>query len=380
MLSDERRMQRAGSAYRARDRRIHLQDRQRRRAGAIAIVLALALGAAGASSASAEGTATMHVEFACNQVTFFFENFPEAENNTVHEAVYVDGRRVVRAYKFQFNGANGSNTVTVHVPPGHHRLDARARWSTNGVRGGRDIAKGHGISCEAEPSYAVEKAQRLEGTTDYSPETLHSTSVGQTVEYAIEIVNTGNVPLTLSSVIDSRCDEMTAGPSEIGIYHSAIFFCHHKLTAGDSKIGERCNVATVTATPPEGDGPAVTRESNMVCAEVGKAKFRQQFSCQQVTYKFTGFPDLPANTVHEAIFADGKRIYKGEFKFDGPSGENTVVINLSPGKHKNIDVRARWNTNGVRGGEDHGLGRVTCVAEPSLTVAEPLEEEAEIEA
>src|SRR6266566_3263735 len=78
-------------------------------------------------------------------------------------------------------------------------------------------------------------------------------------------------------------------------------------------------------------------------------KFRQEFSCKQVTFRFSGFPNLPGNTVHEAIYADGVQIYKGEFKFNGSTGENTVVINLAPGKHTNIDVRARWNTNGFKG-------------------------------
>src|SRR5439155_17928750 len=57
-----------------------------------------------------------------------------------------------------------------------------------------------------------------------------------------------------------------------------------------------------------------------------------------------------------------------EFKFNGPSGENTVVINLPPGKHKNIDVRARWKTNGIEGQEDHKIGEVTCVAEPAFSI------------
>ena len=89
-------------------------------------------------------------------------------------------------------------------------------------------------------------------------------------------------------------------------------------------------------------------------------KFRQEFSCKQVTFKFSGFPNLPGNTVHEAIYADGVQIYKGEFKFNGSTGENTVVINLAPGRHANIDVRARWNTNGFKGGEDHPIGKATC--------------------
>ena len=151
----------------------------------------------------------------------------------------------------------------------------------------------------------------------------------------------------------------------IGSPHPTI---HHTLTTKDSKAGAYCNSATVTATPPEGDGPPVTTGSNSVCAGLPKAKFTQEFSCKQVTFKFFNFPNLPNNTVHEAIFADGVQIYKGEFKFNGPSGENTVVINLPPGKHKNIDVRARWKTNGIEGQEDHKIGEVTCVAEPAFTI------------
>jgi beta-glucosidase len=88
--------------------------------------------------------------------------------------------------------------------------------------------------------------------------------------------------------------------------------------------------------------------------------FTQEFSCKQVTFHFSGFPNFPGNTVHEAIYADGGQIYVGEFTFNGSSGENTVPINLTPGKHTNIDVRARWSTNGVKGGFDHAIGAAQC--------------------
>src|SRR5207302_7079553 len=72
----------------------------------------------------------------------------------------------------------------------------------------------------------------------------------------------------------------------------------------------------------------------------------------------------------ESIYADRKQIYHGSFTFSGPSGENTVVINLPPGVHKNVDVRAKWHTNGVKGGEDHKIGKVVCTAEPEFTIVD----------
>jgi hypothetical protein len=113
------------------------------------LVLALLLGGFCASAAAAE-QATNSVTFSCTSVTFSFTGFPSASNNTVTEIVYVDRARIATS-TFTFNGPSGSNTIAISVPPGHHSIDGRTRWSINGERGGRDIPARGGVRCPAPP-------------------------------------------------------------------------------------------------------------------------------------------------------------------------------------------------------------------------------------
>jgi pimeloyl-ACP methyl ester carboxylesterase len=115
------------------------------RAALLGSWLALMLCALSAPAAFAE-TATNTVSFSCSKVTFYFSGFPETGGNTVGEVVFVDGVPQVKT-TFVFKGSSGSNTVPITVSPGHHGIDARTHWNTNGARGGKDITLANGINC-----------------------------------------------------------------------------------------------------------------------------------------------------------------------------------------------------------------------------------------
>src|SRR5437660_7189686 len=91
-------------------------------------------------------------------------------------------------------------------------------------------------------------------------------------------------------------------------------------------------------------------------------------SCQAVTYTFAGFPEANNNTITETIKVDGVLIHKGTFVFNGPSGSNTVAINVPPGQHE-IKAHAGWNTNGISGEKDV-KAILTCgpPPEPAFTI------------
>src|SRR2546427_10933851 len=89
---------------------------------------------------------SVKARFTCNSVTFFFEGFPDAANNTVTERVQVNFVTIFKG-KFTFTGPSGTNTVSVSVPPGHHKIKAAVSWNTNGVKGERDMPKPGGITC-----------------------------------------------------------------------------------------------------------------------------------------------------------------------------------------------------------------------------------------
>ncbi|MGA2320282.1 MAG: hypothetical protein ABSG95_06010 [Solirubrobacteraceae bacterium] len=324
--------------------------------GSLGLVLPLALLLAGfnASTAHAE-EAHSTVTFTCSSVTFTFAGFPNAPNNKVRETVYVDG---VGGYghTYTFNGPSGENTVKVAVPPGHHKIDGETHWKTNGVKGGSDQSLPGGLTCGVEPGFSIVKLQKFANVAGgYTTSPLPSGHEGQTVDYEILVTNTGNVPLTFSSFSDPRCDEgtITGGPGETPVAPSSstTYFCTHLLTKADHEAGVVENIASVTGTPPEGDGPPITDPSNPVLAELPTPTNTATFSCTSVTFTFSGFPNTTGNTVRETIYLDGAVIYHGSFTFNGSSASNTVEISVPPGHHK-IDGRTQWKTNGFKGGLD----------------------------
>jgi hypothetical protein len=367
MLTGPRRNQRGSVAARRTSRRLSPPSLRcgTRSLRSLGVALVVVLAASGAGATAAQAKSMFRAEFSCTAVTYIYEGFPNANNNTTHERTTVDhGTFTLRT--FHFNGPTGTDVVPVAVAPGNHTLDAFATWRTNGARGGRDIGP-HNVTCAADPAFTIEKRQKMAGASSYTTETLPSTHVPQTVEYEILVTNTGNVPLTLSGFTDPKCETITGGPGEkqLGVGEQTIYFCHHALNKADGEAGVHCNVATVTGE----NGSPKTQESNSVCVELPeKSNFTQGVSCKQVTVYFYGFPKTTGNTVEEVIRVDKKIVFKQKITFNGSSFSNTVVLNVPPGHHK-IDVFAHWKTNGVSGGADHNQQHgINCTPEPSFTI------------
>lgn len=104
----------------------------------------------------------------------------------------------------------------------------------------------------------VLKLQRIGTAGPFTKKQL-TAKVGSTIEYKIEVFNTGQTPLTLS-ITDKRCDPHTLhSPTQVkgtltgntlSPGGEADYRCTHKLTAGDPTI--LTNVATITGRPPTG--------------------------------------------------------------------------------------------------------------------------------
>jgi hypothetical protein len=300
------------------------------------------------------------VQFACQGVTFTFAGFPDKPGNRVGEAIIIDrNTRVSRV--FSFDGPNGSDTIMLHLSPGHHKLDAWAGWKTNGVKGGHDQPLAHGIDCGAEPRFTIEKLQALGKKGAFTTAPVFGAR-RERVRYKIVVENTGDVPLTLGALADPRCDPGTIagglGAAPLAPGEATTYTCTHELTPADQAFGSYENVASITATPPEGDGPPLTQPSDPVLVELPHDAV--EGSCEAVSFTFANFPNAPGNTVTETITVDGETRISTTFVFDGPSGSNTVALALAPGRHK-IDGRAQWKTNGAKGGHDEAF-IVRCVA------------------
>jgi Tannase-like family of unknown function (DUF6351) len=96
-------------------------------------------------------------------------------------------------------------------------------------------------------------------------------------------------------------------------------------------------------------------------AQAETAKTNSVPGCRYITITFTGFPNLPNNTVKEKVRIDGVTSAVVHTSiFNGPSGEDRIPVPLGPGKHS-IDVFAIWKTNGVAGNHDQTFkGGITC--------------------
>jgi hypothetical protein len=325
--------------------------------GLIAAAVTLALTAAPAAAESAHFVPT----FTCTGVTIDLAGFPEAVGNKVTEVIAIDhSTRITET--FVFNGSSASNTIPLHLAPGHYQLDARVSWKGAGKH---DQPLVGGITCAPEPKFTIEKLQAAGRKGLYTKTLLYGTR-RELIRYEVIVRNTGTVPLAIGPLQDANCDAgtITGGPGgallEAG--EATIFYCSHLLTNADQDAGVYENVASVTATPPAGDGPPITEPSNPVIVELPHDTVG--FGCEAILFSFFGFPNLPGNMVEEIVTINHEQRIYNDFSFNGPSGSNVVTLSLPPGHYK-LDAWARWNTNGVKGARDEHLGgNIRCTAPP----------------
>jgi uncharacterized repeat protein (TIGR01451 family) len=92
------------------------------------------------------------------------------------------------------------------------------------------------------------------------------------------------------------------------------------------------------------------------------------YSCHEVTWSFTGFPEGQQVMTTEQVKVDGHVIYKGPFDFIGPTAANGVQINVPPGHHE-ISSHAGYKFGSYKGeGDHHPEQGVTCAAEPAFSI------------
>lgn len=213
-----------------------------------------------------------------------------------------------------------------------------------------------------EPLFSIQKLQRVNGEGEFTSAPL-SGGVGAMIEYEIVVTNTGNVPLTFSELSDAKCDPGTfAGGPGMSLLlpgESSTYTCDHVLLIQDTRRGPYLNSATLKATPPPGDGKAVTETSNTVVVNILGGTGTTEIGCHAVVFNYSGFPNANGNTVNEVVSTGGNVIATNTFVFNGPTGTDTITLELPPGKYV-IDAHSTWKTNGAAGGFDHHAN-VKCV-------------------
>ena len=92
------------------------------------------------------------------------------------------------------------------------------------------------------------------------------------------------------------------------------------------------------------------------------------FSCNSVTWTYSGFPEGLEVTTVETIKIDKKVVSLTNFSFIGPSATSTVKFNVPPGHHE-IGAVSEFHYKGVHKEHDQFLkGGITCAADPAYTI------------
>jgi hypothetical protein len=310
----------------------------------ILLLSLLAIAAIGAQKASAAGAAQGTTEITCDHITWTYTGFPNAANNVVTQIISINGVKGPEE-TVTFNGPEFTDTTPINPPPQSDKIDARAKWNTNGVKGGFDHIRQ--LHCE-KPSFTIEKKQLIVGEGKPFSTEEQVGLIGETVDYEILVTNTGNVPLTFSNFTDTHCDAGTIeggpGAAPVAPGETTTYTCSHVLT----EAGKYINYAYDTGTPPAGQGePKIQKSNTVVVRSLSKPAYA---TCTSVTFLYRGFPNA-TNTVTQIISIDGVKVFENEFTFNGPSGMDTIEITIPAGKHK-VDARAKWNTNGFKSGYD----------------------------
>jgi hypothetical protein len=203
------------------------------------------------------------VQTSCTQIVWRFRNFPDMDGNSIVLKLTID--HIVTLSTYSFDGPESTLTMPIAAPPGRYKIDTRGIGKSNGARVAFDI--GVPVNCRPAPGFALEKLQQIAGAGGAYTTAPLSGEVGKTIDYKILLNNTGNVPLSFSTLEDPRCDAgtITGGPTgELAPGASAEYLCTHLITAADAEAGALTNTVTLTGTPPEGEGTPVEHNSNTV--------------------------------------------------------------------------------------------------------------------
>lgn len=168
------------------------------------------------------------------------------------------------------------------------------------------------VSPTPEPSFTVEKLQRIGSGSVFTTATLTGT-VGSTVEYEIIVKNTGNVGLKFSGFSDPNCDPGTiaGGPGEAEVARggSTTYTCTRKLTSS----GTFTNVATVTGTPPH-EAPIPLTSNRVEVVVPGGGPSRVGANEEKPVQKVAEFCEVSRPVLH-----GGSGLQRGHFTVWVPS-------------------------------------------------------------
>ena len=211
------------------------------------------------------------VQVTCTQIKWDLTGFT-AGSTSLLEKVSVDHSQAYLTVS-SFNGVSDYVTTNIMESPGRHAIRAYAKWRSNKVNGHFVLhAK---LSCPPDPGFSIEDKHEVVGAGGSYTTAPITALLGQSVAYEVIAKNTGNVPLSFGNFVDPRCDAATIshGTSPVAPGASITYNCKHLVTEADQAAGSYMSAASLTGTPPLGDGPPFAHTTNTLATSVPAPAF-----------------------------------------------------------------------------------------------------------
>jgi hypothetical protein len=113
-----------------------------------------------------------------------------------------------------------------------------------------------------EPSFTIEKLQKIQGSAGGFTKEELTGQIGQTVDYELIVKNTGELALKFGPLTDSKCTNIKpSGATELQAGEAETFTCEHLLTT----VGRYTNTGTIEGN--EGTGSKTSNEVLVVVPE-----------------------------------------------------------------------------------------------------------------
>lgn len=244
-----------------------------------------------------------------------------------------------QGYEASFSIAPGTYTIVVHVEAndgsGTAQTSAFPGFNSNFGSPTQLV-----LDCSSpHPSYSIQKQQKIDGSGGaYTTSTLTG-QVGQKVLYQMTVTNTGNTSLTFSNFTDAHCDAGTIsggpGSGSVAAGSSTTWTCSHLLTTADQTAGSYSNNATVTGTPPNGQGSAITQTSNTVVVTVPAADHHPGFSITKLQRDVPGGGTTTPNP-NDQLTVEKQEGFIGQLN----AGETRTTTIACPGGYQVLDGSA----------------------------------------
>jgi hypothetical protein len=195
------------------------------------------------------------IDISCTAVRFTYDDFPSGTTATSHEVVSID-RAEVAERDFTFVGPSASDTISISVPFGTHRVEGNDAWTFDGRPQGSASDHQHLSYCSSTSTTTAPHTTSTTSPHHHHPSTsttaprstTSTTSPRNTTSSAPE--TTSSVPTTATTAPESTTTtvEVTTTTARSGSTTTTA----HGTTSTSSPVHNLGSTTTTTPVGPQG--------------------------------------------------------------------------------------------------------------------------------